>query len=195
MKARTRNDTKIWFEFRIEDGPLMIHNNEFVLQNRPGTPRLITDDMVRGCEEYNLYDGDIVLAPNGKRYMICYERGFYAMDEDCNYTLLQDIVPCTTIGNAFDDEFPVPHKNTRKIQFHYKEITFSFKDFQGVHPYGHIVRSLCLPVNSCELYSDCGAKYNGKNLYWDDNVVFQYGRILYKNPNGELIPVNKKGIK
>lgn len=193
MKARTRNNPRTWYSFKVEDGPLMIHNNEFVLQNCPGTPRLITDDMVRGCEEYNLYDGDIVLTSTGKRYMICYERGFYAVDEECNYTLLQDIVPCTFVGNVFDDEFPVHHKATRKIQFRYKEVTFSFKDFQGVHPYGHIVRSLCLPVSIRELYSDCGAKYKGRNLYWDDNVVFQHGRILYKDDNGKLISINKKG--
>lgn len=195
MKARIRNHPKEWFEFSIADAPLMIYPQEFVLQNRCGTPRLSTEDMVRGCEEYGVYDGDIIIGRNSNKYMVCYDRGFYAISESREYTLLEDIMPCTVIGNVFDDGFPVQHTATKHIQFKYKEVQFSFKDFQGISPKGYVVRSLCLPVRLNEICSDCGVSYNGKPVCWDENTVVQHGRIFLKDQSGQLIMLNKRGVK
>lgn len=80
--------------FTLEDGLCPIDEEHFVLLNRPGSPILRYDTVLRGMDINGIFEGDIVNY-EGTDYMIKYQRGFNAISLDKSKVItLDNITAC-----------------------------------------------------------------------------------------------------
>ncbi len=101
MKARTTKGD--WYEFSIHNVPVHISPKEIVLLDVPNSPILNSSLVRRGDKESGLFEGDVI-EYEGQRWLVCYERGFYAINEDCVIQYLYTFTkPWTMLGlKGFD---------------------------------------------------------------------------------------------
>lgn len=182
MKARTLDGT--WFPFTMQDVPTRFNNNEFALMQRPNTPRLLLQNIRRGDEFSGTYEGDIIKAEN-QLWLVCYERGFYAINTDHVTRHLHTFDSFEIVDNCFNSEFPIPILMRNKHLFKYKDVVFRFEDIVGSYDANHVIlRSCSDPVPSSDIQQDCGISIQGVRAYLGDlfdgrRVCLHKGRIAY----------------
>lgn len=190
MKARTTDGS--WYPFSICDIPAVINNKHFVLLNKPNSPILCRGKIIRGEETTELFEGDLILMDD-KTYMVCYERGFYAINNDYVIKYLFDLHDYTVIGNCFDDGFDVPIKLRDKHLFKYQGDLFRFEDIVGKTNDGElIIRKFKSPLKIEDIRQECciakfktrlylGDKLNGGTIFMNKGRV-----VLDTDPNTDL---------
>lgn len=179
MKALTHN--KDWFEFSMADLPTLFTPNEFVLLNRPNTPRLLFKSIRRGDSESGLFEGDII-EMDGREWLICYERGFYAIDSNYIIKHLYTLRDFKVLGTCSEIKSPVPINFRTKHLFSYDGNIFRLNDIIGAYEGKLLLRSLSEPVDVSLIKQECCVTYNGSRVYLGDEldigtVVLRGGRI------------------
>lgn len=196
MKTRTLINQ--WYEFTMADVPTLQTNDYFVLMNKPDSPILQIDSIMRGDSETGLYEGDVIHA-EGRDWLICYERGFRAIDRDYVIRYLYTFSKFETIGRH--DEIPGLPFVTFKKRFHFKYAgrVFRLEDIAGAYEGRLILRNQSKPVAVEDVQQDCGTKQGGRLLYLGDKigeatVQLCGGRIAVCTESGNFIDVVTGGV-
>lgn len=186
FKALSVNKKEL-VSFTLSDGPWRQDMTCFTLSNRPGTPILRYNTIMRGSDIPGLFEGDII-EYNGKKYIIKYEMGFAAVSLDKEVIPVSELSYINVVDNMyFQKEFPISYCN--KITFKYieredekflnKERVFGIKSVLGaicdksfVAIYGSKM------VNENDLLQMSGVRYKGKHIYIGEEIE---GNKLYMN--------------
>lgn len=187
MKALTREGT--WFEFEITDAPTRFDDTGFVLLAKPNSPKLLLDKLRRGVPEYGVYEGDIINA-EGQRWLVCYERGFYAINEQYITRFLDSFDEFKIAGTCFDSEFRVPISMRSKHLFKYNNTIFRIEDILGSYDKSALILRCCSnPVPSADIQQYCGITRDKNRIFLGDavgdaTVVLHKGRIVLADDTG-----------
>ena len=189
MRARTL-DRKHWYEFTIADIPMHFTPEEFLIFSKPGSPRLLLDTIVRGADMYNLFEGDIVLDGN-EEYLICYERGFYAISHNYVIKHLDQLHDPIVIGSCDTMSFPVSIMEKKRHLFKYKDTIFRMQDIVYGEDGKLVISSIPRLIDPQDIQQECCMSYNKKKLFlgdcYKDSPVFLYkGRICANTPQGTI---------
>lgn len=186
LKALSKEGNSLT-EFTLLDGPYPLSQQYFGLMNRPGTPYLRYDSVVRATGVADLYDGDIVES-QGKRYIILYQKGYYAYTIDKKEKIpINDLINPIVVDHAFfSEEFSFPHNRSKKTLFKYDDIIFKLEDIYGVSNDKiilHHKRGILL--NPDKIQQKANITYNGTPLFFGDEVnkrtlVLRNGQPLFR---------------
>ena len=168
-------------DFTLKDAPVRITTKTFVLLNRPMSPILYYNRIRRGDPDTGLFEGDIV-EYNGTDWVVCYERGFYAINTDYESTSLNNIGH-NVIKDYFKDGYPI-HINLRtKHLFKYNDTIFRLCDIVGAYDSKLILRVLSEPIDPELIQQEVCVRQGNKRLYLGD--VLENGDIVTTH-NGRL---------
>ena len=190
MKALTHNGS--WFEFTMSDLPTLFNSTEFVLLGRKNTPKLYLKSIRRGDVDTGLYEGDVV-SMDGCEWLICYERGFYAINADYVVKYLYDLIDYKFLGTCETIKSPAPINFREKHLFMYRDTIFRLNDIVGAYEGKLLLRSVSKPVDVQDIKQECCLSYKGSRLYigsvLEDGIIeVHYGRVCL-NKNGILTDV------
>lgn len=186
MKARTLDNK--WYPFTMQDVPTRINNSEFALMQRPNTPLLLLKEIRRGDDYHDVYEGDIIFA-EGKEWLVCYERGFYAINTDRITRHLHTFSDFKIVDNCFDREFPIPILMRSKHLFKHRDVIFRLEDIIGSYDEKNVIlRSFSAPVPSVEIQQECGVMLDSVRVYFGDivndkRICLYKGRVAYTDGN------------
>lgn len=194
MKARTLDGD--WFSFSMNDAPTLISPTELVLFSRPNTPILSVKDIRRGDTQTNLFEGDIIRM-DGTDWIICYERGFYAINDSYVIRYFNSFTDYEVIGDNTTIKFPVPIALRAKHLFKYNECVFRLEDIIGAVNNKLILRSQSLPIKPKKVQQECCMCYEGRKIFLGDRigdsiVELVDGRIVIKS-NSDYIDLATGG--
>ena len=190
MQARTLADDT-WFPFTLADIPIRYDDDgHFALCNRVGTPLLSMSMIVRGDPETGLYEGNIV-EYNDEKYVICYERGFYAINSNYISRNLYQIAGYKLAGDYWKDGFPIEIRLRMKQMFHYKKINFKLNDIVGHWGNSLLIRACQTPIDPNECQQECCFTYQDKKIFLGEEVNGHHvelagGRICIHDEQGYL---------
>lgn len=180
FKLRAKAVTGEFVNFTLYDLPIKVSDSTFVLLSSPGTPILKYDLILRGDNDSNLYEGDII-SYDDTLWVICYERGFYAISVDYTTMSLPD-KDIKVVGNYFDTDFPVRINTKKKHLFKHKDIVFRLQDIVGGYDNKLIVRSISDPISPDDVQQEVCARYDKKRIYLGDIV----NGVTVSTVNGRL---------
>jgi len=187
LKAHTLNNE--WQTFSIENVPVAIAEGKAVLLSKPNSPIIRTDVIRRGDWETNLFEGDIV-EDKGVRYLICYERGFYAIDESYTLKYLYQLENPKVIGvKDYDMEFPLTLKLVKTHMFKCFDIMFYIKQITRAEGDCLVLnfKGAAVPVQLVQ--QECCMSYEKRRIYLGDfideqRVELHGGRICIEKDEG-----------
>lgn len=177
MKARTTSDNR-WYWFTIDKVPTPVRDGQIVLLTAPNSPILRPDTLRRCSDVDNLGEGD-VLQINGERYVVCYERGFYAISENYRCLSMCDLGDYKVLGDYTELDFPISVALRNKVLYKYKDSVFRLEDICGLYDTGIVVRGMKLPVPIEEIHQECCITYKGQRVFLGD--VFDEGTVVLHN--------------
>ena len=140
----------------------------------------------RGEKESGLFEGDIIEA-FGDMWLVCYERGFYAINSSYTSKYLNQFDNYKLLGTKHEIDFPLSLTERMKHLFKYKDCVFRINDIIGIYNGGLILRSVSNPIPIDEVHQECCITRNRSRVYLDDKieggvVKLHLGRIaLYKD--------------
>lgn len=175
MKALTLD--REWFEFTLADIPTTFNDAEFVLFNKPNTPRLLLKGIRRGDPESGLYEGDIIHC-DGVDWVICYQRGFYAINSEYTVRYLYQLKKYTIVGTHPRVQSPVPMAFKSKYLFTYNGTIFRINDIIGGYKGNLILRTCSKPVPADKVNQECCIVYKGRKIYLSDIIDGEPVRLL-----------------
>ncbi len=178
-----------WVTFYINDIPTPISEDRFVLLRRPNSPILMLDGIRRGDPKYGLFEGDII-EYQSTQYLICYERGFYAINRDYVVRLFDELNGFKLLGTVNDMEIDIPISFKKTLLFKYKHTVFKINDIIGESNGGLLINSLAEPINPDLVRQDCCIVCNKQRMYLGDNIhgnpiELIDGRLQVKQATGE----------
>ena len=190
MRALSRDNK--WYEFKIEDAPTLIDDDWFILANKEFSYTCNLNTIRRGVEEYDVFEGDIILDSEGDKWLVCYERGFYCINENYNIKYLYQFNNIKVVGDIDRGEyFPISINFRVKHLFKYGKIIFRINDICGAYKKDMLIRSVGKPVKPSDVKQECCCVHNGTRIYLGDKcehgVINLYGgRIAVPTDNGYL---------
>ncbi len=187
MKALTLDNK--WYAFGMQDAPTRISPDVFVLFNSSNTPKLQLKSIRRGCKQYNLFEGDVI-EMDGSRWIICYERGFYAINENYIVRYLNTLHDYTYLGDMNDIEFPIPIALRGRHLFKYHSSIFRFEDITGSYDNKLILRSESMPIKASHIQQECCMCYEGRKIFLGDKI----GDSIVKLFNGRIVLKSKSKV-
>ena len=171
MKALTRNGSG-WYTFSIEEIPCLITTDLFTLMAVPNSPVLRLDTIRRGDRDTLLFEGEVVEC-DGDRWMICYERGFYAINSLYVIRQLSTLKNVHKIGDVnYNIEFPVPISIKQKLLFKYKSTIFRLEAICGCYNNQILIRAQKRPIDPKTIKQDCGCELDKNRLYLGDSTPY-----------------------
>lgn len=187
LRARTV-ETDSWYNFTLKDIPTKYDDEHIALLANAGSPLLKSDLIVRGDLESGLYEGDI-LSVNDDKYIVCYERGFYAINENYIITNLYQLKEYKLIGDYWKDGFPILIRPRKKQLYHYNNINFKLTDIIGHWADKILIRASNKPIPPEECQQECCITHNSTKLFFGDlvngyPVQLAGGRICIKDNEG-----------
>lgn len=186
MKALTPD--KEWFTFDLSDIPTTFNSTEFVLLGRPNAPRLQLDSVKRGDRATGLFEGDI-LEMDGARWVVCYERGFYAISEEYVTKFLYQLTDYKIVGDYYKDGFPLTIHARKKHLFKYNDTIFRLEDIVGgLAGQSLILRCCSEPIPLDKVQQECCLVFDNKRVYLGDVIPegvieLHGGRVCASNMN------------
>ncbi len=187
MRAYKKYSNEL-YEFSVEDIPVLVDSDEFILLNRRNSPRLCSNEIFVGCKEFHVFDGDVVLA-DGVEYLIRYNHGFYATDVSGHNRYLyefNDIKPVSTYrGTEFEGMFSV----RAKILFKSGHAMFSLTDILCGTDDSMWINGIKHDVKTQDIQQFTGSIYAGKAVFFGDSIV--HGRVSLHG--GRVVAISEKG--
>lgn len=182
LRAPTVNGD--WNSFEIGDGPTRLTENTFILLGKPNTPVMYCD-VYRGDRESGLFEEDIVFFDD-KSWLVCYDRGFYAINADYESRYLYTMKDCQYMGVCGHDlDFPVKYYRRLHHKFSSYDVVFNLWDVQAVVEGGLEVARHKKPIPLADIHQECCARNNNRAMYfgyvYEGHTVNLYGgRIAYE---------------
>ena len=190
LKARTTDGG--WYEFNVCNIPVHIDEDRLVLLDIPNSPIIDSSIILRGDSESGLYEGDVILY-EGERWLVCYERGFYIINENYTMAYLYTLQkPFTVLGVAgFEVEFPIPYKKRKRHLFKYARNIFYTTQIVTKEDNCMIIRTKRARIPLDKVQQECCMSYEGKKLFLGDTVMsepvcLRGGRICISTDAGQL---------
>lgn len=187
--------TNEFLTFTLNDIPLRYDDTHLALIAKPGTPLLDATSIVRGDPETNLFEGDIVSSDN-HTYVICYERGFYAIDSDHAVRYLYTLNSPKVIGNYWTDGFPVKVTKSKRQLFKYEDKIFRIMDIIGDYGSHILIRSNTNPIDPNLCKQEACLSYNKTRVFLgdtiEDSVVELTGGRICINKDGKYYDLSTK---
>lgn len=188
MKTLTTNGD--WFQFSMSDLPVLIDEKCFVLLGRQNTPKLRLDSIRRGDVVTGLYEGD-VFSMDGCKWVVCYERGFYAINEEYVIRYLNSLKDFTILGDESDVKIDVAVSYRANHLFKVKDSIFRLQDIVGALDGKLLLRPVKQPVDPDLIQQECCATYKGKRVYLGDELdgaklVLYNGRLARMTDEGPI---------
>lgn len=185
-----------WYPFKLADIPTTFNDAEFVLFNRPETPRLLLKGIRRGDVESGLFEGDIIRA-DGTDWVVCYQRGFYAINGEYVIRYLYQFDNYEFLGTHPRITVPVPINFKSKYLFMYNGTVFRLNDIIGGYKGRLILRTCSEPVDVDDVNQECCIVYRGRKVYLSDiidgePITLKGGRLTHKE-NGKIIDIATGG--
>lgn len=153
-------------DFIMTDLPTPISENEFVLLGKPQSPICNIDYIKRGDPESGLYEGDVIKEPDGSKWLICYERGFYAINADCQIKHFENLHDWRLTDETVD--LPIMYK--REHLFKYKTVYFKLRAIVGAAHGKLLIDSIQEAVEPALIQMDCCRTYNNERLFLGNHV-------------------------
>ena len=193
LKAISTNQE--WVTFTISDVPTPIQDGLFVLLMRPNSPILKLDSIRRGDEDTMLFEGDVIEEDN-TRYLICYERGFYAIDSDYIVRSLDSFKEIKIVGNVDTVDIGVPISFKKTLLFKYKNCIFKINDIIGGTKDGIFINSLAEEIPFDRIQQDCCLSIAKKRVFLgdkfeDNTLTMSHGQFRWKTNLGTLLPIQE----
>lgn len=189
LKARTTDGS--WYQFDIRDVPVLIGTDKAVLMGRPQSPIIDTSVILRGDRESGLFEGDVFIS-GGERWLVCYERGFYAINEQYLTKYLYNFDNIEYVGvSEFDLEFPIQYKRRKQHLFKCGEVQFFISQIVMVEDSNMVVRIKRLRFPREDIKQECCMSLEDTKLYLGDSingsvVQLRGGRVCIETENGFL---------
>lgn len=178
MKARTHSNAG-WYVFSIEEIPVLMKPNLFSLMLVPNSPLLRLDTIRRGDRDTMLFEGEVVIADDVE-WLICYERGFYAINKEYVVRKLGDLKGGRKVGDiGFGYDFPVSLSIKQKLLFKYNNTVFRIESICGCYENKLLLRSAKKPIEPAQIKQDCGCEYNKEHLYLGDDTIYGTVTLSY----------------
>lgn len=193
LKAISTNQE--WVTFTMSDVPTPIQDGLFVLLMRPNSPILKLDSIRRGDFDTKLFEGDVV-EEGEKRYLICYERGFYAIDSDYIVKSLDSFEEAKIVGDFDSADIGVPISFKKTLLFKYKNCIFKINDIIGGTENGIFINSLAEEIPFDRIQQDCCLSIAKKRVFLgdkfeDNTLAISYGQFRWKTNLGNLLPIQE----
>lgn len=170
-----------WQSFYISDCPCMISEKHFCLLGKPGSA-IMYRDVYRGDDEYNLFDGDVIFM-EGREWLICYERGFYAINTSNEKKFLYELKDYKYVGvQGFDTEIAVATTHKKNHLFCAPKIVFSLWGLSDIQDGMLYTPMGSKPIAICDVHQECCASYNGVKMY----LGLTYGSHIAEMHGGRL---------
>lgn len=188
MKTLTTNGD--WFPFSMSDLPVLLNEECFVLFGCTNSPWLRIDSIRRGDPETGLYEGEVIQM-DGCKWVICYERGFYAINEDYISKHLNTLRDYTVLGDAPNVPIEMSVSYRANHLFKVNDTIFRIQDIVGAYDGKLLLRSLKEPIDTDKIQQECCATYKGKRVYLGDMLdgcplELVNGRLVRKTPDGVI---------
>lgn len=195
MRAFTLNDEL--YTFSMLDIPIRITEKEFILAMKPRSPILKIDNIMRGMDLPNIFEGDII-SGDGVVYLVHYLRGFRASDSDGIVKHLYEFKDIQVISNIFNTDFPIKAALKKKLLFKYRDRKLKMENITGIYKNHMVVRGITTKLDPSELQQEAGFSYKGNTVFFGDMiegypVELYYGRPCICKPEG-MYDIIKKQI-
>lgn len=179
-----------WVEFSMSDIPTPISEDKFVLMKRPNSPILNLEGIRRGDPDTGLFEGDII-EQDSELYLICYERGFYAINGDYVVCLFDKLQNYKLVGDTSTMDINIPISYKKTLLFKYKNTIFKINDIVGASNNGMLINSLAEVIRPELVRQDCCLLYNKQRMYLGDTIEglplqLVKGQLKVKTSNGEF---------
>lgn len=174
---------KYLVDFTLADGPCPLDVDHFVLTERPGSPILTYDTVMRGFDIINLFEGDIVEDEEGNEYLVSYYRGINYKNIETGKSLKKINGKTKIISNIYKRDVKEKLKITPQGQsFKYNDIVFNLRVIYGVHEGKLLVNADGLIVDPQEVQQYTGIRVEAKQrLFFGDNgLTLSEGIIINK---------------
>lgn len=174
-----------WYNFTVGDCPILLTDNTFILVGKPNSPVMYCD-VYRGEEESGLFEGDVVYCDDTS-WLVCYDRGFYAINKDYAVRYLYTMHDFRVIGvSGHDVDFPVPYSRRLHHKFSYKDVVFNLWDFKSCEKDGIHIRRYAKALAAEDIHQEAGVRINNRKAYlgykYNGNIlVMRGGRLVYED--------------
>lgn len=186
---------KYLYSFSLEDAPIPLDNETFVLSNVPNSPILLYNSILKGCDVEDFFAGDIVRV-NGKDYLLSYHRGLVgkSLDEEADLLYLDDIGNFDMVSNIYNRKVDML---SRQLSFPYKwkDTTFYLEKIYGMKDGMLLVNvkgGLMIPPNEIQQYAGIRGVQGEKVFFGDYGTRLVNGQII-ATVNGGDINITKGG--
>lgn len=186
-----------WHSFTIRDLPTLYTKEEFVTLGINGSPRLKVHPILRGDFESGLYEGDVIQM-DGEKWLVCYERGFYAISQSYVVRYLYTLHDYVLLGTCYEIDCGIVSSFREKHIFKYNGNHFRLNDIYGCHDNKLIVRDIQTPINPEDVQQEACMTYQKRRVFLGDDV--DIGRVKCKGGrltveyNGEIIDITTGGV-
>jgi len=177
LKARAIDNSSV--VFKLDDIPTLYDDTHLVLLKQPGSPILDISSTLRGDPESGLFEGDIIKdETSDETFVICYERGFYAISSNYKVRYLYTFKNPEVVGDYYKDGFPVRINKGSRILFKCGKHLFRILDIIGNWGDKLIIRSCKEPIDPMECYQELCISYERKKLFLNDIVKDEHVELI-----------------
>lgn len=171
----------LWTEFTLNDLPVPIDNKSFILMARPDSPILDLSNVRRGDPSTGLYEGDVILCDD-ETWLICYERGFYAINDAYVVRYFDKLTDFQYLGVRENFNISIPLKLKKKHMFRYNTTMFHMQDIIAAVHGKLLLNMFADPVSPDLICQECAFTYNNHKVFLGDSV----GSDIIHLSNGRL---------
>ena len=181
-----------WVQFTLQDLPVPISDSQFILMSKPQSPILLLKTVRRGDTETGLYEGDVI-SFNNQEWLICYERGFYAINSHFVIMHFNNLTDWKLVGTNTTKMSDINLKLKSRHMFKYRNCYFRLNDIVSAVDDKLILKTFADPIDISEISQECGISYNKQRLYLGDKIHGSPIRLhkgrLCVSLNGEIVDI------
>lgn len=172
------------YDFTLNDGFLMVDENRFVLDRKPGSPLLLKDTIQRGCDIPNVFAGSYVEYKE-EYYLVSYFRGMVGRSKEGKLVYFDEPRDINVIYPTYKPEIVGYETMTSPKEYFYsvhgKHTPLSL--FMGTHRGEILIRRGSERIAPKLVQEFAGVKLGGKKLYFGRDCYLHNGQIIYRNKN------------
>lgn len=181
---------KYLVDFTLQDGPCPVSGEHFVLTERPGSPILCYNDVVRGSDIPHLYEHDIIEDEHGEEFIVFYSRGMLCKSLETNR--VQNIPrKFKNSSNIYKRGIDIKIKSQHK--FKYGNNLFTLQEIFGVMNGKLLVNADSLVIDPSLVQEYSGLRTTNKEMifFGDQGIYLKDGRAVVER-DGEILDVVKR---
>lgn len=130
IRKSSNNNKNLWYLFKLDDCPVLLWDDTFILSGKENTPVMMYDTVVRGHPKKNIFEGDYIFdkTTNEVLGIVVYNNGFF-MQKNSNSVKKQIPFGHIYIGKGDKESVKILNSLERTpISFKYLNTEFNLKD-------------------------------------------------------------------